>query len=183
MFSTDRMVYWLGGVNQDNYEKVMTKMIELCEKNAEEWITLLITSSGGSRAVSAAFYDFIKHILKPRLRTVGLGEVDSCGLVIFAAGEERLVAPRTTFYFHEMRYDFDEKTRLRVSELREMVYEVTYTQNLQARVVANCTNGKHQPEEIMRMMERETSLNAEEIVEMGIAHRILDKNTFEDTGK
>lgn len=178
MFPTNRMVYWLGGVNQDNYEKVLTRIIELHEENAKEWITLLITSPGGSRAISAAFYDLVKYVLKPRLRTVGLGEVDSCGMLVFVAGEERLVAPRTTFYFHELSRDFDEKTHLRASELREMTHEVMFTQGLQAMAVADATNGKHQPEEILRLMERETSLNAEELVKMGIAHRILDKQTF-----
>ena len=181
MFSTSRMVYWLGGINQDNYEKVLTKVIKLYEENPEEWITLLITSPGGSRAISAAFYDFVKHVLKPRLRTIGLGEVDSCGMLIFVAGDQRFVAPRTTFYFHEMSREFDEKTRLRASELREIVKEVYYTQGLQAMAVADCTNGKHQPEDILRLMERETSLNAEDLLKMGIAHRILDEQTLGDT--
>lgn len=179
MFSADRMVYWLGAVNQDNYEKVVEKMMKLLKEDADEWITLLITSSGGSRAVSGAFYDLMKYVFKPHLRTVGLGEVDSCAVLIFIAGEERLVAPRTTCYFHEMARSFDEKTHLRAAELREITKEVAYTQDLQARAVAECTHGKLQPKEIVHMMERETSLSAEEMVKMGIAHRILDEYTFE----
>ena len=44
MLFAERNVYWLGGVDQENYEKVLTTIVKLYKENPLEWINLLITT-------------------------------------------------------------------------------------------------------------------------------------------
>lgn len=58
-----------------------------------------IKSPGGVVEVGFEIYDYIKSIKKP-IKTIGNEIVASIATVIFMAGDERLVAPKTEFMIH-----------------------------------------------------------------------------------
>ena len=67
-----------------------------------ELLNLLITSPGGDLNAAFALIDTMKGSAIP-VRTIGLGQIASAGLMIFIAGEKghRLLTPNTSILSHQ----------------------------------------------------------------------------------
>lgn len=65
-------------------------------------LNLMICSPGGDVNAAFAIIDVIRGSSIP-VRTIGLGEIASCGLMIFIAGEkgERILTPNTSILSHQ----------------------------------------------------------------------------------
>lgn len=65
-------------------------------------LTLIITSNGGDVAASFAMTDIIHGSAIP-VRTIGLGIIASCGLLMFMSGAkgERILTPNTAILSHQ----------------------------------------------------------------------------------
>ena len=77
--------------------------IQLAQQNPQKPIDELIiqiSSSGGSSDHGLLAYNFLKQISIPKT-TIGMGNVDSAAIMIFAAGDKRLAMPSCRFVLHE----------------------------------------------------------------------------------
>src|SRR6185369_17876195 len=126
-----------------------------------------------------SFYDTVRTWLKPKLCTIGAGDVDSSGIIVFLSGNKRFLTPNTTMLLHlggrtfgsEKRFStFDMENTLKEDKLKDFQY---------ASVISNATGGKYSPERILEMMKQNTILTAEEAVNMGLAHKILREENIE----
>ena len=167
-----REVAWVGGVDQVNYNTVVKEFADLLKEDSNEEIVLQVTSFGGSTAIGYAFYDLVKHILKPKLRTVLLGEACSMGVILFLAGDHRLVAPHGIMYFHQVTREYEKETvatrTFRAQEKWTDLLESHY-----AGIVSKASMGKLSSERVLDMTLKETVLSSREIVQYGLAHDIL----------
>ena len=70
-------------------------------------LTLYINSPGGEIAAAFGLIDVMKGSPTP-IRTIGIGEVCSAGLLIFIAGEkgERILTPNTSILSHQFNWGF-----------------------------------------------------------------------------
>lgn len=171
--NSERTVEWLGGVNYDNLEKVLGKMKALVADDDGEEIQLLVNSYGGPTGIGMSFYDAVKSWLKPNLTTIGSGDVDSSGIIIFLAGERRYMTRNTTLLFHLAGRTFGTEKRFTTIDMENMLKEDKLKDYQYACVVSDATLGRYSPEEILDLMVRNTVLTAEEAVKMGLAHKVL----------
>jgi ATP-dependent Clp protease protease subunit len=92
-----------GDVNRASAEEVVEWIIahNIKEKKVP-YLTLIVTSHGGTCDHSFAITDMIMGSSIP-VRTVGLGVIASCGLMIFMAGQkgERVLTPNCSILSHQ----------------------------------------------------------------------------------
>ena len=174
MSRPERTVEWLGGVDFDNLEKVLSRVKELVAADASDEIHLMVNSYGGPTGVGMSFYDAVKSWLKPKLTTIGSGYVDSSGIIVFLAGEKRYITKNTTLLFHLAGRTFAENKRFSTADMENMLKEDKVKDYQYACIVSDATEGKYSPEGILKLMAENTVLTAEEAVNMGLAHKVLE---------
>ncbi len=148
-------------------------MAALIEVSPEEEIGLFVTSPGGSTGIAMSFYDSVRHIVRPRLVTIGSGDVDSSGVIIFLTGERRYVTARTSFLLHPAGRVFGNQ-RYTTREMEAMCAEDRLKDQQYATVVAeNARAGQLTPSDVLEMMERHTVLSPADFLSYGLADAIL----------
>lgn len=170
----ERTVEWFGGVNFENLQTVLGKVKELIIKDPKDEIHLIVNSYGGPTGVGMSFYDAVKSWLRPNLVTVGSGYVDSSGVIVFLAGERRYLTKNTTLLFHLAGRTFGENKRFSTLDMENMLKEDKVKDYQYACVVSDATGGRYSPEKILELMAANTVLTAEEAVNMGLAHKVLE---------
>ncbi len=163
---------WLGGVNYENLEKTLSGMRSLLEDDPDQEITLLVNSYGGPTGIGLNFYDMIRSVLKPSLTTIGSGDVDSSGIIVFLAGEKRFLTKNTTLLFHLAGRTFEPGTRYSTLDLENILKEDKLKDYQYACVVAD-NSSRLTPEDVLEMMRKETVITSEEAVALGLAHKVL----------
>lgn len=169
----DRMVEWLGGVNNENLSKTLAAFKRLMTEDPHEEIQLLINSHGGATGIGMAFRDTVQSVLKPRLTTIGSGDVDSSGITLLLAGEKRYLTKNTTLLLHLAGRTFGAEKRFSTEDLENFLKEDRLKDYQYACVVSDVTAGRYSPEKVLEMMRDTTVLTAEEAVRMGLAHKVL----------
>jgi ATP-dependent Clp protease, protease subunit len=169
----DRTIEWLGGVNYENLGEKLSHIKELMRENPDEEIHLLVSSYGGATGIGMSFYDAVKTWLKPRMYTIGSGDVDSSGIIVFLAGSKRFLTPNTTMLLHLGGRTFERDKRFSTLDMQNVLKEDQLKDLQYASVISDATGGKFTPEKILKLMAKNTVLTAEEAVNMGLAHKIL----------
>jgi ATP-dependent Clp protease protease subunit len=101
--------------SQHSFLLLMEEITLASAKNAVEWIfeanfaeerpellNLIITSPGGDLNAAFALIDVMRGSAIP-IRTIGLGQIASAGLMIFIAGDkdQRILTPNTSILSHQ----------------------------------------------------------------------------------
>jgi ATP-dependent Clp protease, protease subunit len=169
----DRTIEWLGGVSYMNLDKTFASIKMLMMESTEEEITLVVNSYGGVTGIGMSFYDAVNTWLNPNLTTIGSGDVDSSGVIIFLSGKKRYLTKNTTLLLHLAGRTFEGGKRFSSLDLENALKEDRLKDYQYACVVADATNGRYTPERILGLMAENTLLTAEEAVNMGLADRVL----------
>lgn len=172
-FPPERMVEYLGMVNYATCERVIEEIRELLHEDASQNINLLVTCAGGPSGTAMGFYDTVRSVLKPKLTTIGSGDVDSSGVIIFLAGDTRYVTKNTTLLFHMAGGSFEGSKRYTASEIDAILREYRLKDFQYASIVAERSNGRLTSEQVLSMMEKNTILTPPELVSYGLADVIL----------
>jgi ATP-dependent protease ClpP protease subunit len=170
---TARMIEYFGVVNYATTERVLEEVRALQIADASQEIILSVTSAGGPTGTAMSFYDHIRTVLKPSLTTIGSGDVDSSGVIIFLAGDKRYVTPNTSMLLHEAGRVFESGKRLTAMELDAMVREDRLKDFQYASVVAERSGGRLTTEKVMELMKAHTILTPTDMIAYGIAHAVL----------
>jgi ATP-dependent Clp protease protease subunit len=169
----DRTIEWLGGVNHENFHHVFSNIKNLMLNDKDDEIHLVVNSYGGATGIGMSFYDSMTSWLRPNLVTIGSGDVDSSGIIVFLSGKKRYLTRNTTLLFHLAGRTFESGKRFSTSDMDSMLREDKLKDYQYACVVAERTNGKFCPDKILELMSRNTIITAEEAVNMGLAHRVI----------
>lgn len=172
-FSPQRTIQWIGGVNGSILADVTDKIHSLILESPTEAIHLIVTSHGGPSGIGMSFYDSMRSIYKPNLVTIGSGDVDSSGIVIFLAGEKRYLTPNTTMLLHLAGRTFDTPKRFTTPEMESIVKEDKMKDFQYASIISERTNGQLTIQEVLDLMANNTVLTPADAVELGIAHAII----------
>jgi len=170
----ERTLEWLGGVNYENLGRIIGSVKVLLSSAPEEEIALLVSSYGGATGIGMAFYDAMTGWLKPNLTTIGSGDVDSSGIIVFLAGRKRLLTKNTTLLLHLAGRTLDRDKRISTADLESMLKEDKLKDFQYACIIAQACGGSWTPERILEMMARNTILTAQEAVSMGLAQGIVE---------
>jgi ATP-dependent protease ClpP protease subunit len=174
LFDPERSVQYFGVVNYGTTERVIEEVTALYLRDPRAEIYLSVTSAGGPTGTAMSFYDHMHSILKPNLVTIGAGDVDSSGIIIFLTGNIRYVTRRTTLLLHRAGRIFDGGTRYTAAEIEAMFREDNIKDYQYASVLAERSHGKLTIEAVLALMERNTILTPQELVELGLADYILE---------
>lgn len=165
---------YFGSVNYATNERVLMGIKEHMEKKPSQDLTLIVTSPGGPSGTAMSFYDTVRKVLKPRLTTIAMGDVDSSGVVIFLSGGRRLVSPHTTLLLHPAGRSFDPSTRYTAAEIAAMAREDELKDQQYASIVASHSKGRLTQGQVLTLMECHTVLSAVELVRYGLADAELE---------
>ncbi len=147
--------------------------MKLQSKYPREEIALFVTSTGGPTGTAMSFYDMLRHILKPKLVTIGSGDVDSSGIIIFLAGKKRYITKNTTLLFHQAGRIFHDSQRFTVREIEAILVEDKLKDEQYASLVATNSKGRLSTLDVLEMMEKQTVLSPEKLVDLGLADAVL----------
>jgi ATP-dependent protease ClpP protease subunit len=172
-FPPERMVEYLGIVNYATSERVLEEIRDLMSEDCEKEISLIVTSAGGPSGTAMGFYDTIRSVIKPKLTTIGSGDVDSSGVIIFLAGDTRYVTKNTTLLFHLAGSAFESGKRYTANEVDAILREYRLKDFQYASIVAERSNGRLTTDQVLSMMEKNTILTPLELVSYGLADAIL----------
>jgi ATP-dependent protease ClpP protease subunit len=172
--SLKRMVQWVGGVNGGILFEITEKIQSLLIESPSEPIHLLVTSHGGPTGIGMSFYDTMRTVYHPTLYTIGSGDVDSSGIIIFLTGTRRYLTANTTLLLHLAGRTFDSPKRLTTPEMESIVKEDKLKDFQYASVIADRSGGKLTVQNVLELMANNTVLTPRDAVKYGLAHAVLE---------
>jgi ATP-dependent Clp protease, protease subunit len=167
-----RTLRYNGAVTRALSDKTLKDIERLMHKAPGEDVFLMVTSTGGPTGIAMNFFDTIRHILRAPLVTIGSGDVDSSGVIIFLTGERRYVTARTTLLLHSAGRFFGAQ-RYTTTEMASMLREDRLKDEQYAGVIAERSQGALSITRVLELMERQVVLTPQELVDYNLAHGIL----------
>lgn len=139
-------------------------VLEFLDRNAD--ITIHICGEGQVFNFGFAIYDVIKTI-SCRVITVCTGIAEGAASIVFAAGDYRLIMPRSLMVFNFPH----PRVSGPMADVQVGITEVLKIKKIQMEILSNIS--KLSEEKIEELCEKEKNLTAAECVELGLAHEIL----------
>ncbi|MFZ3043537.1 MAG: ATP-dependent Clp protease proteolytic subunit [Minisyncoccia bacterium] len=171
--SPSQIVSFFDEVNGKSMERLGGDLGKAALANQGKWVSLFLCSGGGKVNPAFAVYEFIRHILRPKLQTVALGELGSVAPLLFLMGDHRVITPETTLWFHHIGRSFDEKVRIDTLDAERMHKELLLDEGKYFRIIEERTGGKTSRRKARELLRNEKTLSASEAVKFGFAHEIV----------
>ena len=163
----------MGLVNYSTSERVIEAIKERMIEDPHAPVYLSVTSAGGTSGTAMSFYDHMREILRPDLVTIGSGDVDSSGVILFLSGRTRYVTKHTTMLLHPAGRTFEEGKRYTAREHDAMMREDRLKDMQYATIVAENSNGSLSPEMVLELMEQHTILTPADLLFYGLVTAVL----------
>jgi ATP-dependent Clp protease protease subunit len=143
-------------------------------KKKHKELLLMVCSDGGNIAEAFALIDVMRSSKIP-VKTVGLGSIASCGLLIFMAGAagRRILTPNTSILSHQFSWESEGKSHELFATIKE--FELT-----QKRMVALYRDATGLEDDVIRKVllpPQDVWLSAEEALGYHICDAIADLNS------
>ncbi|MBI2098718.1 MAG: ATP-dependent Clp protease proteolytic subunit [Candidatus Wildermuthbacteria bacterium] len=146
--------------------------IQLAQQNPQKPIDELviqISSSGGSSDHGLLAYNFLKQISIPKT-TIGMGNVDSAAIMIFAAGDKRLAMPSCRFVLHEAIATLGGQfSPSKLSEMARLIQRIT---DDYSEVVSKVTG--EEKASISEEVRKGSVMSSSEALELKLVTEVLD---------
>lgn len=136
----------------------------------DKTITLYINSTGGDLYQAFALIDVMQNSHHP-IRVIGIGAVMSAAFLIFASGTkgERYAAPNTSFMCHQ----FSSGTDGKYHDLKAEMKETEFLNQKMVDILKEATGLAPSVIKKKLLPASDVYLNADEVVELGVADYIL----------
>lgn len=136
-------------------------------------LLLLICSNGGNMSEAFALIDVMSSSVIP-IKTVGLGSIASCGLLIFLSGTKgrRVLTPNTSILSHQFSWDVEGKAH----ELFATVKEFQLTEYRMIEHYRKCTGLDDETIRKVLLPPQDVYLSAEEALKYNICDHVADIN-------
>jgi ATP-dependent Clp protease, protease subunit len=177
----ERIVFVTGEVEDQMASLIVAQLLFLESENSQD-ISMYINSPGGVVTAGMAIHDTMQYI-KPKVRTVCVGQAASMGSFLLAAGEPgmRVALPNARIMVHQPSGG----ARGMASDIEIQAKEI-----LRIRARMNDLYVKYTGQsltDIEKALDRDTFLEAEEALKFGIvdkvfAHRPKDEETGDTSG-
>ncbi|HRF24008.1 MAG TPA: ATP-dependent Clp protease proteolytic subunit [Chitinophagaceae bacterium] len=172
LFFEKRSIYFWGVVDDKSAKDVVAKLLLLDADKPGEEIKLYINSPGGVVTSGMVMYDTMQMIKSP-VSTICMGLAASMGSILLSGGTKgkRYIFPHGEVMIHQPSiggYIQGVSTDLEIQAV-----QTKKVKEISANILAkNC--GKSF-EQIMKDVDRDHWMNAEEAIAYGIADKLLDK--------
>lgn len=166
----ERIIFLSGSVNSDSMDTIVAQLLYL-DSVSHEPINLYINSGGGDCYSGLELVSVMNYIESPVYTTV-LGIAASMGAVIASSGEKghRYILPYSRFMIHQpssqLSYSTFKDTEIHLEEMRSVkqdLYEIL------------AKNSGRSVEEIETLCDRDNWYKAQEIIDMGFADKIIER--------
>lgn len=175
VIDSKRTVALLGKINTETAGRVIRDIMERYEADPQKEVTLFISSGGGSVDAGFMLVDVLRTLVKTgcKLVTIGSGLVGSMAIPVFMCGKNRKITTHTRFFFHELGFISGSETRMSTSGAAAQAKSLGMIQKWYADFVEQHSGGKMIAETVEKLMEEESFLYPQDILEKGIAHEII----------
>lgn len=162
---------FMGDVDSENIKPIIDWILveNHVVKTKKKELILMICSDGGSVSDAFALIDVMNSSSVP-IRTVGLGSIASCGLLIFLAGHNRTLTPNTSILSHQFSWGSNGKEH----ELFAVVKEFELTKERMMNHYKNCTNLTDQQIRENLLPPHDVYLSAQEAFKLGLCDHIAE---------
>lgn len=165
------MYVFMGNVDDDNVKPVIEWILHenYISKKKRKELLLMICSAGGDMSSAFALIDVIKSS-NIHIKTVGLGQIASAGLLIFLAGSKgrRILTPNTSILSHQWAWGNDGKAH----ELFATMKEFDLTQKRMMAHYKECTGLSEDAIKTALLPPHDVWLSAEEALALNVCDDI-----------
>jgi ATP-dependent Clp protease protease subunit len=165
------MYVFMGSVDHDSIKPVVEWILHenFVAKKKRKELLLMICSEGGDMSAAFALIDVMRSS-NIFIKTVGLGQIASAGLLIFLAGSpgRRTLTPNTSIMSHQYAWGNDGKHH----ELMATLKEFDLTQKRMVAHYVECTGLSEEEIKQTLLPAHDVYLSAEEAMALGICDSI-----------
>jgi len=162
-------IIFLGTEIEDQIANIIVaQLLYLEHEDPDKDINLYIHSPGGVVTAGLAIYDTMQ-LIRPDVSTIAIGATYSMGTIILCAGAKgkRYALPNSTIHMHQGRAG----TQGQITDIKIAAKEFQRLDSLVSDILAKHTG---QPlDKILKDIDRDLFLSAEQAVEYGIVDQIL----------
>lgn len=167
------MMVLMGTIDQDTVKPVIEWILHenYVRKKKFKELLLLICSDGGELSHAFALIDVMRSSQIP-IKTVGLGSIASCGLLIFLSGSpgRRILTPNTSILSHQFSWD----TGGKVHELFATVKEFELVHQRMIELYRKTTDLDDESIKKILLPPQDVYLSAEEALEYNICDEVAN---------
>lgn len=161
----------MGEINHDSIKPIIEWILleNYVKKKKLKELLLMICSEGGDMEPAFALIDVMRNSKIP-IKTVGLGQIASCGLLIFLAGSKgrRVLTPNTSILSHQFSWGSEGKSH----ELFATMKEFELTQQRMIKHYQNCTELDVDTIKTVLLPPHDVYLSAEEALKYNICDHV-----------
>lgn len=154
-----------------NSLEILEAILETDENKDNRVIKIYICTSGGDSDTGLAIYDLLRSKARSGgllIETIAIGEVASAGIVIFLAGDRRLIHENALLLSHATDQSMECCSR---QEKENTVNQMRLVDGIYRRIILQRTKLSSR---LLAKFERlEKYITAEEAVRYGLAHEII----------
>lgn len=172
LFFEKRAVYLWGAVEDKSAKDIVNRLLLLDADKPGEEIKFFINSPGGVVTSGMVIYDVMQMIQSP-VRTICMGLAASMGSILLAGGTKgkRGIFPHGEVMIHQP--SLGGYMRGVSADLEIQAIQIKKTKEMGAKILSEATG---QPfDRVLRDLERDYWMDAEESIKYGIVDEILDK--------
>ena len=166
----ERIIFIDGEITDATADLVVAQLIFLESEHPEKDVNIYINSPGGSVTAGLAIYDTMQYISCP-VSTICLGQACSMAAILLAAGAEgkRSILPNARVMLHQPSGGAEGQATDIIVANRELQRIKKATTD----ILVHHTGRKE--EEILKAIERDFYLTADEALEFGVVDRVVRK--------
>ncbi|MBU6370459.1 MAG: ATP-dependent Clp protease proteolytic subunit [Patescibacteria group bacterium] len=163
-----------GGIDSNVAQNLMTYVNGRIYNSDIKKIRVLISSTGGDVDSAIRIYSYLKA-LPFEVETIALSQIDSAANIIYVAGQQRIAIKGCRFFLHEGTFTTGaQTTTLHNHEEALLIFKELLKKHI--NILAKETSKKE--EDINKLLQTSTIMDAEKAKEFGFVHEILEKLPF-----
>ena len=167
---SSRKLYVFGDICPEMAEQFIYDLHDLSRSKPEEEIEINICTEGGCVYSMFAMHDAMRSVTCP-IRTFGIGQVMSAGVLLLSAGDYRLIYPHTCVMIHE---PISESMELGSTSLRQQIEYFEKQKNQMFKLYAEYSGQDLKKIESDLYKEDGLYLTAEEALKYGFVDEICE---------
>lgn len=172
LFFKNRSVYLWGGVDDRSAKDITNRLLLLEADKPGREIKFFINSPGGVVTSGMVVYDVMQMISSP-VTTICMGLAASMGSILLAGGEKgkRYIFPHGEVMIHQP--SLGGYVQGVSADLEIHAIQIKKTKEMGAKILSEATGQPY--ERVLRDLERDYWMDAEESLKYGIVDQILEK--------
>ncbi len=159
-------VYISGDINEEMLKRVMEETAKHEDDNLQ--MEIYICTNGGDPFYALAIYDYIRN-LSSYITMIALGKIDSAGVLVYLAGDERLIGENGSIMIHSAQAGSNgTMSQDRVNQLSQ---DIAFIEERKLKIMSKKT--KLSKKQIQAFIIKSTRFDAKKAVRYGFAHKII----------